>query len=136
MQLQVVWNQVGSACQYATAHIPIVMKPQREKENKIKEHGSSKTQCGWKFCGARTWSCQPLLTTTVLGEASESLSERVPQLRDWEGVGARCGACESKGVQGKWHGVCKGKLGKPTDESNRKEDIHPLQQVSSWRRQV
>ena len=49
VQLQVVWNQVGSACQYATAHLPIVMKPKREKENKIKEHGSSKTHVAGNF---------------------------------------------------------------------------------------
>ena len=60
-----------------------------------------------------------------MGEASESLSERVPQIRDWEGVGARCGACESKGVQGTWHGVCKRNLrSQLTEVTGRKTSIH------------
>ena len=60
-----------------------------------------------------------------MGEASESLLERVPQIRDLEGVGARCGACESKGVLGKWHGACKGKLrSQLTKVTGRKTSIH------------
>ena len=49
VQVQVVWNHVGSACQFVTAHLQIVMKPKREKDNKIKEHGSSKTQVARNF---------------------------------------------------------------------------------------
>ena len=49
VQLQVVSNQVDSACQFVTAHLQIVMKPMREKENKIMEHGSSKTHVAGNF---------------------------------------------------------------------------------------
>ena len=80
---------------WTTARLQIVMKPKREKENKIKEHGSRKTQVAGNFVAQGLGLASGTYYDGV-GEPRESLSERVPQIRDWEGVGARCGACESK----------------------------------------
>ena len=58
VQLQVVWNQVGSACQFATAHLQNVMKPKREKEKPNEGTWLEQNTSGSEFCGARTWFCQ------------------------------------------------------------------------------
>ena len=70
------------------------------------------------------------LDSTVWEKRVKVFQKGYLRLRDLEGVGARCGACESKGVHGQVTWCLQRKAQKPIDGSNRKEDTHPLQQVS------